>query len=184
MFRIFHRLRDKRGNVTMLWVAALPVFAILMMVIGTVAVAWMQHATAQTAADAASLAVTKKLDQRYYEELDRRLQELAAQGIWDPWNYLLGTPAKKESFMRHVVNKYQGELKSVAKEYVTKNGGDNEGTIRLSVSGRVEVTARQEFKPMIFEEAFEDTYIKGSGTGPSREHIKWLPEGAITLHFK
>ena len=127
MFRIGRLLRNKQGNVTMLWVAGLPVFALLMMVIGTVAIAWMQHSTSQTAADAASLAVTKKLDQRFQEEYNRRIMELYAQGVLDPHYHLVGTKAKKESFIRQVISKHQNELKSTAKEYVTKNGGYKEG---------------------------------------------------------
>lgn len=188
MIRFYHRIRDKKGNVTVMWVAGLPAFIIILMFMGTLATAWMAHSASQVAADASSLAATEKLDIWVKEDLARRLQQVAERNRYsehyvDPYYEVLGTKRKRQQFITSVIRNHEQELKATVREYAVKNGGDRHGVITLSVHDRVEVTARKPFKPMLFKEEFKHTYIKGSGTGPTRHYLEWLPERAIKIHY-
>ena len=35
------------------------------------------------------------------------------------------------------------------------------------------------FEPMIFHDFFEGTFVKGNGTGPSREYLTWLKSDVV-----
>ena len=167
-------------TLTTFWLVGIAVFFFVFAVLGTVVVAWMQHAYAQAVADSGSLAATKKMDQWVQEEMNRKLQE-----AWNidpdgnPYDMVLGTEEKKNAFMREVINRHRGELQAVVRKYVTKNGGSRHGTIRLPVNKRIEVEAQLKFEPMIFHDFFEGTFVKGSGTGPSREYLTWLKSDVV-----
>ena len=79
-------------NVTMFWLVGLTFFFVVFSMVGTLVVAWMQHAYVQVVADAGSLAETKKLDHLVQEELNRALQE--AMNVYsdvDPYSIVMGT---------------------------------------------------------------------------------------------
>lgn len=180
MLQRYCQLLDRRGNVTTFWLVGIAIFFFVFAVLGTVVVAWMQHAYAQAVADSGSLAATKKMDQWVQEEMNRKLQEawnIDPDG--DPYDMVLGTEEKKNAFMREVINRHRGELQAVVRKYVTKNGGSRHGTIRLPVNKRIEVEAQLKFEPMIFHDFFEGTFVKGSGTGPSREYLTWLKSDVV-----
>jgi len=160
MLHRYRRRLDRRGNVTMFWVVGLAAFFVVFSMVGTLVVAWMQHAYAQAVADAGSLAATKKLDQLVQEELNRAMQE--------------GTEEKRHAFMKRVIERRQNELREEVRKYVTKNGGHKHGKIRLPVNGRIEVEARVKYEPPVFQDWFKDAFVKGSGTGPKRHYLKWL----------
>lgn len=131
---IFQHVMNKRGNVAILWVASLPIFALLFAFIGTLVTIWMTHSSSQMAADAASLAATQKMDawvrQAMSEELSR------ADGI------ALSTDAQKRDFMLRVISGHERGLQNVVREYVQKHGGDKHGEIHIGKNGRIEVNAR------------------------------------------
>jgi hypothetical protein len=175
MLHRYRRWLDRRGNVTMFWVVGLAAFFVVFSMVGTLVVAWMQHAYAQAVADAGSLAATKKLDQLVQEELNRALQE--AMNVYpdrDPYPIVMGTEEKRDAFMRRVIERRQNELREEVRKYVTKNGGHKHGKIRLPVNGRIEVEARVKYEPPVFQDWFKDAFVKGSGTGPKRHYLKWL----------
>ena len=160
MLHRYRRRLDRRGNVTMFWVVGLAAFFVVFSMVGTLVVAWMQHAYAQAVADAGSLAATKKLDQLVQEELNRAMQE--------------GTEEKRHAFMKRVIERRQNELREEVRKYVTKNGGHKNAKIRLPVNGRIEIEAQMKFEPPVFQDWFKDAFVKGSGTGPKRDYLKWL----------
>ena len=175
MLNCYRRCLDRRGNVTMFWVVGLAAFFVVFSMVGTLVVAWMQHAYTQAVADAGSLAATKKLDQLVQEELNRAMQE--AMNVYpdrDPYPIVMGTEEKRDAFMRRVIERRQNELREEVRKYVTKNGGHKNGKIRLPVNGRVEVEAQMKFEPPVFQDWFKDAFVKGSGTGPKRNYLKWL----------
>lgn len=192
MFPIGKILHGKRGNVTTLWVTGLPAFMMMFMFLASLAVVWMTHSTSQVAADSASLAATKKLDQIVQEEQQRRMNAVMAQnrgkepgdpGYVDPYYAVLGTPQKRQYFMESVVAGHKAELISTIRSYSKKNGGGVHGKIRLSKHDRVEVVIKTKFEPPIFKEDFKNTQVKGSGTGPRREYLSWVKEGSIQVVF-
>ena len=145
MLHRYRRWLDRRGNVTMFWVVGLAAFFVVFSMVGTLVVAWMQHAYAQAVADAGSLAATKKLDQLVQEELNRAMQE--AMNVYpdkDPYSIVMGTEEKRHAFMKRVIERRQNELREEVRKYVTKNGGHKNGKIRLPVNGRIEVEATDE----------------------------------------
>ena len=177
--RYCYRL-NRRGNVTTFWIVGIAVFFIVFSILGTVVVAWMQHSYAQAVADSGSLAATKKMDEWVQEEINRKMQEaFAINPDGNPYDMILGTEAKKDAFMREVINRHRGELQAVVRKYVTKNGGYRNGTIRLPVNERIEVEALLKFEPMIFHEFFKNTFVKGSGTGPTRDYLTWLKSEVV-----
>jgi len=175
MLHGYRRWLDRRGNVTMFWVVGLAAFFVVFSLVGTLVVAWMQHAYVQAVADAGSLAATKKLDQLVQEELNQALQKV--MNVYpdsDPYSIVMGTEEKRHSFMRSVIDRRQNELQEEVRKYVTKNGGYKSGKIRLPVNGRVEVEAQMKFEPPVFQDLFKNTFVKGSGTGPKRHYLEWL----------
>jgi hypothetical protein len=173
---------NQKGNVATLWVASLPAFAILFMVIASLASAWMTHSASQVAADAASLAATKKLDGWVQAETNAWISrhdtglEPDDPGYIDPYTLALGNDAKRNEFMHWVIARHESELKQVVKEYVTKHGGHEHGEMKVSVNGQIEVNAQSVFRSLIFEEAFQDYLIAGSGTGPKRYYLDWMTQ--------
>jgi len=183
MLQRCRRLLDRRGNVTMFWIVGTAIFFIVFAIAGTLVIAWMQHSFAQAVADAGSLAATKKMDQWVREDLSRELQEAA--NIYpdeDPYTIVMGTKQKRHAFMIRVINRHRNELRAVVRKYVTKNGGHKKGLIHLPVNKRIEVEARTKFDPPIFQEQFKNTYIKGAGTGPKRDYMKWL-QSEVTIEY-
>ncbi|SMO80429.1 TadE/TadG family type IV pilus assembly protein [Melghirimyces algeriensis] len=192
MFSIYRVLRRRRGNVTTFWVAGLPVFMMMFMFLASMAVVWMTQSTSQVAADAASLAVTKKLDQIVEEEKQQQMAAVARRnegkepgdpGYIDPYYAVLGTEQKRQSFMERVVYGHKAELIATVRSYAKKNGGGKHGVIRLSVHDRVEVVVKTKFEPPIFKEDFKNTDVHGNGTGPRREYIAWTEEGSIEVKY-
>lgn len=176
----------------MMWVTGLPAFMIMFMFLASLAATWMTHSTSQVAADAGSLAVTKKLDRIVEEEMQRRMNAIAEQnrgkqpgdpGYVDPYYAVLGTKQKRQRFMESVVWGHKSELASAVETYAQKNGGGKLSSIRMTVHGRVEVTIKTKFNSPIFKEDFKNTYVRGSGTGPKREYLSWVEEGSIEIKF-
>lgn len=176
---------NKKGNVTTLWVASLPVFAILFCIIASLASAWMTHSNSQVAADAASIAATKKLEGWVHQDTDAWISIFERQmaglepgdpGYTDPYTLAFGSKTQQNRFMNWVISSHEAELKKEVKKYVTKHGGHTEGEIRIGKNGRVEVKAQTQFRSLIFEDVFEDYYISGTGTGPTRYYLKWMTE--------
>jgi hypothetical protein len=183
MLQRCRRWLDRRGNVTMFWIVGIAVFFIVFAIAGTLVIIWMQHAFAQAVADAGSLAATKKMDQWVQEDLNRELQ--AVIDIYpdqDAYTIVMGTEEKRHAFMTRVINRHRDELRAVVRKYVTKNGGHKKGLIRLPVNDRIEVEAQTKFEPLILQEYFENTFVKGSGTGPTRYYLKWL-KSEVTVEY-
>ncbi|MFC4075476.1 pilus assembly protein TadG-related protein [Salinithrix halophila] len=177
---MIQKVFNKKGNVATLWVASLPVFALLFMVVGSLVVAWMSHSSSQVAADAASLAATQKLDGWVRQGLAEKMRQLDGGA----YGSILGSDEQKQAFMREVVRRHEQQLKAVAKKYAEKNGAKGKGRIILSSNGRVEVEAGTPFRSLIFEDYFKDYEITGSGTGPSRYYLDWLPNKAIEVTYE
>nr|WP_283770990.1 pilus assembly protein TadG-related protein [Polycladospora coralii] len=179
-------MKSKKGNVTTLWLAGLPMFALLMLALISMLTAWLSHSSMQVAADAASLAATKKMDKLVQDEINDRIARVIESNqyrpvdeqIIDPYYYVVGTKRKKERLIRYVINHHQSELIAEVKKYVKKNGASSEGVITFFVNGRIEVEARTPYSPALFEEElseqFKDAYVKGRGTGPTRDYMKWI----------
>ncbi|QKI80691.1 pilus assembly protein TadG-related protein [Kroppenstedtia eburnea] len=167
MSRIDLRVFNKRGNVAVLWVASLPVFALLFAFIGTLVIIWMTHSASQVAADAASLAATKKLDVWVRQAMSEEMSEGAFPV----------TDAEKKEFMNRVISRHEQGLQEVVRKYVKKHGGDDHGVITVGKHSRIEVNARSSFQSLFLEEHFRDQYIYGAGSGPDRYYLDWLPEG-------
>ena len=68
MLQRYCQLLDRRGNVTTFWLVGIAVFFFVFAVLGTVVVAWMQHAYAQAVADSVVWRRTKKMDQWVQEK--------------------------------------------------------------------------------------------------------------------
>lgn len=190
--RYCQSLYSNKGNVTVMWVAGLPAFMIIFMFLASLATAWMTQSTSQVAADAGSLAVTKKLDRIVQKEQERRMNAVAEQnagkepgepGYIDPYYAVLGTEEKRKFFMESVVSGHREELIRTVRSYAKKNGGGKHGSIRLSVHDRVEVIVKSQFNPPIFKDDFKDTHVRGSGTGPKREYLSWVKDGTIKVDF-
>ncbi|MDR6227066.1 hypothetical protein [Desmospora profundinema] len=186
--KTINRLISKKGNVTVTWVLTLPLFMFFLLFLGSMATAWIGHAHSIGTADAVSLAVTKKMDGWVQRERAIRMEVIARRngdkvpgdpGYIDPYQYLLGTEAKKEAFLKSVVDKYSNEIQAIAREYAEKN--DNEqssGTVIFSKGGRVEVIAETPYEPLLFQEAFPYDRVKGTGVGPKRYYLEWIPDSS------
>ncbi|SDW87884.1 hypothetical protein SAMN05444487_10784 [Marininema mesophilum] len=170
-------IKNTQGNVTTLWVASLPVFAILFMFIGSLAVAWMSHSNSQVAGDAASLAATKKMDGWISGDLAAWLDLHK-----DNYQEAMGNDAKREAFIRWSVARHRGELVRVVKKYVDKHGAKGKGLI-TSRSGRLEVQAGTPFKSILAKEYFVKYDIRGSGSGPSRYYLDGISDGAVHVKY-
>lgn len=103
--------------------------------------------------------------------------------VEDPFAGVWINEVAREKFVQWVVSKHEEELTETVRDYVVRNGGNEHGVIVFPVNGRVMVQARTDFRPMMFQEEFKTTYIKGSGTGPTRYYLKWLPEKAIQIEY-
>ncbi|PMB04019.1 hypothetical protein CEN49_21745 [Fischerella thermalis CCMEE 5273] len=187
MIAFCSQIFNRKGNVTVTWVVALPLFMIFLMFLGSMATAWIDHAYSMGTADAVSLAVTKKMDEWVQKERSIRMGAIALRngdrlpgdpGYIDPHYYLLGTEAKREAFLKSVVEKYSAEIQSIAREYAEKNGGGSSGTVILSKNGRVEVIAETPYEPLLFKESFPYDRVKGSGVGPKRYYLEWIPNSS------
>jgi hypothetical protein len=173
MLRSLRRLNRKRGNVTMMWVAGLPIFMIFFMFLASLVIAWMDHATAQKAADAGSLAATQKMDEYVNKEVQERMQAVIGTGvILDPYEAVLGTPGKRYGVIKSVRKKYENEIKKSVSKYIKQNGAEPSKII-FFVDGRVRVEAKVKFHSLIFAEQFRDVYVKGVGFGPKRDYAGW-----------
>lgn len=168
MFNITRYVLNQRGNVTVLWVASLPIFALLFAFIGTLVIIWMTHSSTQVAADAASLAATQKMDAGVRQAMNEKLSRGES---------LPETDVERSEFMHQVISRHERGLQDVVRKYVKKHGGDQHGVITLGKHGRIEVNARSSFRSLFFEEYFRDQYIHGAGSGPNRYYLDWLPEG-------
>ncbi|OYD06321.1 pilus assembly protein TadG-related protein [Paludifilum halophilum] len=186
------RVMNKKGNVAILWVASLPIFALLFCFIGTLAVVWMTHSSSQVAADAASLAATKKMDGWVQQDLEAKIRAVKEAngdlspddpGYQNPYMVVLGTDEKKKAFMNGVIHNHQGELKKIVQAYAKKNGGGDEGMLTLGKSGRIKVSVETPFRSLFFEEYFKDQTVEGSGTGPSRYYLEWLSDEERTIEY-
>jgi hypothetical protein len=174
MSRWIWRMRRRKGNVTTMWIAGLPVFMIVFMFLASLVIAWMDVGISQKAADAGSLAVTKKMDELVNQEIDARLVAAVERKSPNPYDEVLGTPGQKNGLVEYVISSKEKELIEAAQRYLRKNGAAPHGVITFFVDGRIQVEAKIPFKPMIFEDEFKGTYVKGRGTGPVREYGKWL----------
>ncbi|WP_164491568.1 TadE/TadG family type IV pilus assembly protein [Staphylospora marina] len=166
---------SRKGNVTMMWVAGLPIFMVLFLFMASLAVAWMQTGVAQKAADAASLSVTRKMDELVNREIDARMVEALQRGE-DPYFAVLGTSGKKRGLVMQVIRRDRDQLVEAARQYLRKNGGGPHGVITFFEDGRIQVEARIPFKPLILEDRLQGLTVKGRGTGPAREYGSWLKE--------
>lgn len=157
----------RRGNVTTMWLAGLPVFMIFFLFLGSMVVAWIQHEVAQKAADAGVLAATKKLDELTGHQLREKLSELTG-GMSHP----LATPELKQLFIKGVIRSHEESIKKEVKKYVEDNGAEP-SKILFFEDGRIVVEAKVKYQPMIFQDQFKDVYVKGQGYGPERDYGTW-----------
>lgn len=169
----------KRGNVTLMWVVSLPVFMIIFMFLGSLVTVWIDHAVAQKAADAGSLAATKKMDQYVSNELqiviNRILQENTDnQTMIDPYQYVLENGSVKKDIIKKSVLNNRDELKQEVRKYVEQNGA-KPSNIYFFEDGRIQVEAKVKFDPLIWAEEFKNQYVKGKGFGPTRDYGSWWP---------
>ncbi|MCS1352438.1 pilus assembly protein TadG-related protein [Mechercharimyces sp. CAU 1602] len=187
-------LKKTKGNITTLWVAGLPLFMLVLLFLSTLVNIWISHSASLNAADAASLAATKKLDEWYDSQYKAELAEVnrwnfihelgpGDPGYRNPYHYILGTDDKKTAFMKRVVANHKIALQQEVKKYLKKHSADK-GWIVLSVNDRVEIIAESAFEPLILEEEFREEYVKGTGTGPKRIYLEWLPERSIKIPIK
>ncbi|MFC7443318.1 TadE/TadG family type IV pilus assembly protein [Laceyella putida] len=179
MVRGLRKFNRKRGNVTLMWVVALPVFMIIFMFLGSLVVVWMEHAIAEKAADAGSLAATKKMDGYVSAELQtimsRILQENADnQTFIDPYQYVLGNSGLKRGIIKNAVFNNKEELIKEVRKYVEQNGAEP-SRIYFFADGRIQVEAKVKFTPLIWAEEFANKYVKGTGFGPTRDYGSWWP---------
>ncbi|MBD1372423.1 hypothetical protein IC620_08635 [Hazenella sp. IB182357] len=179
---IIKRKRWRKGNVTTLWAFGLPIFMFIFMFLSTIMLVWLHHAKAMVAADAASLAATKKLDGLVNQEIDNRMTTIIAnnsrlpenQRISDPYYAVIGTKHKKKNLVKYVINYNQDAIKKEVRKYATANGTEDSGKIIFFQDGRIRVEAKVKFNPPIFKDSLKGKYIKGTGDGPTRDYMKWL----------
>lgn len=191
MLSTYKKLTSKRGNVTSMWMAGLPIFMIFFLLVGTLGQVWISHANSQKAADAASLAATKKMDQFVNREFYRQMAAIGTSYMdsngevvyINPYEVIMNSPRLKRKIIQNAVNRHQGEIKQTVKEYLEKNDAELKGKVIFFTDGRVEVVAESKLKPLILEEQFKDVTVKGTGRGPSRDYMKWAPEGFIELEI-
>lgn len=180
MIKAIQKLKSRRGNVTSMWIAGLPVFMFMFLCLGSMVTAWVGHSQAQVAADGASLAVTKKLDALVDAEIKRRIAIVearnAATGTYvDPWFEVLGTPEKRDALVRYVINTNRGVLKSTARDYLKRNHASTKGRLKIfNNNHRIEVEAQVKYHPLVLQDQFKNVYVKGVGTGPTRKYMKWV----------
>jgi hypothetical protein len=173
MFRRLGAMNRKRGSVTVMWVVALPVYILIFMLLASLVIVWVDHSVAQKAADAGSLAATKKMDEYVNKEVQERMQAVVGTGvIIDPYEAVLGTPSKRYGVIKSVRNKYENEIKQSVSKYIKQNGAEPSKVI-FFVDGRVRVEAKVKFHSLIFSEQFRDVYVKGVGFGPKRDYAGW-----------
>lgn len=164
------RLR-RRGSVTTMWVAALPVFMIFFMFLGSLVIAWIEHGVAQKAADAGGLAATKKLDEVTGQQLQAQISQLTG-ATFNPVEAIIGTPELKQLFIKGVISSHEEAIKKEVRKYVEKNGAKPSKIIFFE-NGRVVVEAKIKYQPMVFQDQFKEVYVRGEGFGPVRDYGKW-----------
>ncbi|TCS94255.1 Tad domain-containing protein [Hazenella coriacea] len=184
MLRAIQKLKSRRGNVTSMWIAGLPIFMFMFLCIGSMVTAWVGHSQAQVAADGASLAVTKKLDALVEAEIQRQIQIAEARNAAcncyvDPWYQVLGTPQQRQALVAQVITTNQGTLISTAKDYLARNHASTKGKLTIVKDHRVQVEAQVKYHPLIFQDRFKDVYVKGKGSGPVRRYLKWLNNRSV-----
>ncbi|SFS85935.1 hypothetical protein [Marininema halotolerans] len=173
----FWIIKSKKGNVTTLWVASLPIFALLFMFIGSLAVAWMSHSNSQMAGDAASLAATHKIDGWVNADLTLWLERYEGN-----YQKAIGSNAQRRAFIQWSIQRHRNELIEVVKQYTRKHGAKGKGLI-TSRSGRVVVRAGTPFQSMIARNYFSKQDIQGDGAGPVRYYLKGLPNDTIHIEY-
>ncbi|MFD1424527.1 TadE/TadG family type IV pilus assembly protein [Laceyella tengchongensis] len=189
MFRGMRTINRKRGNVTLMWVVALPVFMIIFMFLGSLVIAWMNHAVAEKAADAGSLAATKKMDEYVSAELQIIMNKILEnnaenQTFIDPYQYVMSHNGIKRGIIKNAVFNNEEELKKEVRKYVKQNGAQP-SKIRFFADGRVQVEAKVKFTPLIWADEFTNKYVKGNGFGPTRDYGTWWSNrNPLTVTFE
>jgi hypothetical protein len=186
-------LLNHEGNATIMWVAALPAFIVLLLVVGNLGAVWVAHSSAQLAADAGSIAATKKMDEWLAPQVDQELHGLPGKAtneienmpIEDKMKVL--SEKKPELFSRlveEILRTREKEMADSVRYYVKKNGGYEHGKIIFPVNDRIQVEAKAKYKPLIWDEMFKGIYAKGTGAGPSRPaYFKLLKESSVVIEY-
>lgn len=187
---MFKVLGNQKGGATTMWLMLLPAFLMIGLFFGSMFMVKMSHSSAEVAADAGSIAATKKLDEWILPKLPLPTQgPVTIPGSTDR----LGNEKIQEMLSKvdqqllaniadQILKQKEQEMVEAVRYYVQKNGGDVHGKIIYPVEGgRIEVQARVRYRPLIFQDFFQDTYIQGSGMGPKREFLKLLPKRVINF---
>lgn len=192
-------LNSKKGNVTVTWVLSLPLFTLIFLFIGSLIGVWMVNAAVDTAAEAGSLAATKKMDNWILLGLNDQINQqipntphpIIPPGQIDDkeleidkiMNEILKDENAKREFIRMLFEKHEEELKNEVREYVKRNGGQDHGWIIFPVNGRIEVKAKMPYHALVFSSYFQNATIEGTGYGPKRLYLELLPEKSIKIQY-
>lgn len=171
---------------TSLWFSGLPIYFILFLAIATLVGLWMSNASLRVAGDAASIAVTKELDELMDQEIEQRMDYAFSLGIINTYDYVLGTEEKKRSLLKSVIYNQQDQLISAAKKYLKKNHAEEQGKLIFTSDGRVLVQAERKLNAYIFEDVLQAINASAFGRGPKRSYLEWLgdsPDDSIEIKF-
>ncbi|PTX55277.1 hypothetical protein C8P63_12074 [Melghirimyces profundicolus] len=185
----FKVIKNRKGSATITWVVSLPVFLLIFLFLGGLTSAGMTYASTKQAADAGSIAATKKLDEWLLQ--DSRVQGKLSEIIPDTGENLtnsekLNSLEKKllAKVAQELLKQREDELKEYVRMYVQKNGAAPSGKITFPVHDKhIQVEAKTSFQPVGLEEFFQGEFIDGKGLGPEREYLNLLPEGTYTIEY-
>jgi flagellar basal body-associated protein FliL len=184
-------LQKKKGGASMAWVASIPVFMVVFLFLATLATVMMDYSAANQAAEAGSIAATKKLDEWLLQDqnvqngLDKIVPEntpLDDTTVGEQLNQmdkqLLAKIAEK------MLEQREDEMRETVREYVQKNGGEPHGVIVFPVhDNHIHVEAKKDFHSMIFADFFKDEKIEGEGLGPEREYLSVFQDKQFKIEY-
>ncbi|TCP69231.1 hypothetical protein [Baia soyae] len=172
------KLSNKKGTITSLWFSSLPIYFILFGAILTLVGLWISMSSLRVAGDAASVAVSKKLDELLHDEIERKMDEAFDNGHFNSYEYVLGTEKKKRDLLQEVIKNKKGQLTAAAKKYLKKNNAAERGVLIFDgKDGRVKVQAKRSLDARVFEDALEKLDVIALGRGAKRSYLEWLGDG-------
>lgn len=149
----------------------------------------MTSASVDRAAEAGSIAATKKIDDWLLQDsrIQNRLSELIPNTESDLTNGEKLNALDEKLVVKvaeELLEQREDELKEYVRTYVQRNGGEPSGKIIFPVHDRhIKVQAQKSFQPVGLEKYFQDEHVEGEGLGPEREYLTLLPEETFTIEY-
>lgn len=179
MLSVFNTLKGKKGNVTVMWALSLPMFVLIVLFVTSMAMGWIAKSTSQMAADAGSVAATKKIDEVIQIYFSKEAQKLSEQGKTIDFS----DQRLLSRVFQNVSNHHKEEIAESVRKYAKKNGGSSHGYIKFPVEGRVQVIAYTKYEPMAWEEYFKKDHVRGTGLGPTRHFFKSFKGEPLVIQY-